>query len=91
MIITIILNSTQIPQFSLERSDTQGSLVNSYFTKVQPKLSKSKDLYSGILMLPLAFKPKAKNSQFLNLNLHTMEDSFPPIFFTRNLWKLKLG
>lgn len=45
MIVTVILNSIQIPEFSLERSDTQDSLINSYFTKVQPKLSEFKDLY----------------------------------------------
>ena len=64
-----------------------------YFTKVQPKLSESKDLYCGILLLPLVFKPKAKKTASLNLNvpLYATKDSFSSICLIRNLWKTKLG
>lgn len=81
-----------IPQFSLERSGTQDSLANRVISLKFNQLSESKGLFFGILMLILAFKPKAKNSTSLSLDLsiYTMQDSFPPIRFTRNLWKPQL-
>lgn len=71
---------------------TRWSCPQSYISTVQPKLPEAKDLYSGILMLLLAFQPKPKKSTSLNLNLpiYATKESFPPICFTRNLWNPKL-